>query len=80
MAMPWPASSESSRCTSAFVPDVDAAGGLVDDQQLRVGGQPLGEDDLLLVAAAQRAGLGVERGGLDLELARPGAGRGVLGA
>ena len=35
--------------------DVDAAGRLVDDQQFRVGGQPLGQHDLLLVAAGQGA-------------------------
>ena len=34
--------------------DVDAARRLVDDEQLRVGRQPLGEHDLLLVAARQR--------------------------
>ena len=36
-------------------PDVDAAGRLVEDQQPRLRGQPLGEDDLLLVAARQCA-------------------------
>ena len=51
--------------------DVDAAGGLVDDQQLRVGGQPLGDDDLLLVAAAHGGGLHVQRVGLDLEAVGP---------
>ena len=51
--------------------DVDAAGGLVDDQQPRLGGQPLGDDDLLLVAAAHRGGVHVERVGLHLEASRP---------
>ena len=35
--------------------DVDAAGRLVDDEHPRAGGQPLGQHDLLLVAAGQRA-------------------------
>ena len=35
--------------------DVDAAGRLVHDQDLRVGLQPLAEDDLLLVAAGELA-------------------------
>ena len=30
---------------------VDAAGGLVQDQEVGVGGQPAGQDDLLLVAS-----------------------------
>ena len=34
--------------------DVDAAGRFVEDQQARLRGQPLGQDDLLLVAARQR--------------------------
>ena len=51
--------------------DVDAAGGLVDDQQLGIGGQPLGDDDLLLVAAAHRGRGHVERAGLHLQAARP---------
>jgi hypothetical protein len=34
--------------------DVDAAGRLVQDQLLGVGGQPAGDDHLLLLAAAQR--------------------------
>ena len=33
--------------------DIDAAGRLVDDQQLAIPGQPFGEGDLLLIAAAQ---------------------------
>ena len=50
--------------------DVDAARGLVEDQDLRVRRQPAGEDDLLLVAAAQVADqlVGVRR--RDLEQAR----------
>ena len=60
--------------------DVDAARGLVDDQQLGLGGQPLGDDHLLLVAAAHRGRGHVEGAGLDLELGGPRAGRPVLGA
>ena len=60
--------------------DVDAAGGLVDDQQLGLGGQPLGDDDLLLVAAAHRGRVHVEGAGLHLEPRRPGPGGLVLGA
>ena len=58
--------------------DVDAPGGLVDDQQLGVGGQPLGDDDLLLVAAAHRGRGHVERAGLHLQAPGPGAGGPVL--
>ena len=58
--------------------DVDAAGGLVDDQQPGIGGQPLGDDDLLLVAAAHRGRGHVERAGLHLQASGPGAGGPVL--
>ena len=34
-------------------PDVDAPGGLVQDQEVGVGGQPPGQDGLLLVAAGE---------------------------
>jgi hypothetical protein len=34
-------------------PHVDAAGGLVEDEQLGLGEEPLGEDDLLLVATGE---------------------------
>ena len=45
--------------------DVDAAGRLVEDEQLRLGGQPAGEQHLLLVAAAEGRDrlLGVRRAG-----------------
>ena len=36
--------------------DVDALGRLVEQQHARLGRQPLGDDDLLLVAAAERVG------------------------
>ena len=36
---------------------VDAAGGLVQQQDLRLGQQPAADDDLLLVAAGERADL-----------------------
>ena len=43
--------------------DVDAARRLVDDQDLRAGGEPLAEHDLLLVAARQEAdGVGAAGG------------------
>ena len=45
--------------------DVDAAGRLVEDQHLRLGHHPLGEHDLLLVAAGEVPGLGHDVGGLD---------------
>ena len=48
--------------------DVDAAGRLVEDQQARLRGQPFGEDDLLLVAARQRADHLLDAGHLDVEL------------
>ena len=48
--------------------DVDAAGRLVEDEQARLGGQPLGQDDLLLVAARQRADHLLDAGHLDVEL------------
>src|SRR5215217_3491986 len=50
--------------------DVDPARGLVEDQDLRIGRQPLGEHDLLLVAARQRLGGLSEAGGLDLQALR----------
>ena len=34
--------------------DVDAGGGFVHDQHVRVGAEPLGDDDLLLVAAGEQ--------------------------
>ena len=48
--------------------DVDAAGRLVEDEQPRLGRQPLGQDDLLLVAARQRADHLLDAGHLDVEL------------
>ena len=41
---------------------VDAAGGFVQQQHLRLGQQPAADDDLLLVAAGQRADLGLLAG------------------
>src|ERR687896_777467 len=51
-------------------PDVDPAGRLVEDQDLRVGREPLRDHDLLLVAARERANGDLEAGGLDLEPVR----------
>jgi hypothetical protein len=48
-----------------FRADVDAAGRLVEDENLRVAQHPFGEHDLLLVAAAQRLDPGRERRRLD---------------
>ena len=47
--------------------DVDAAGGLVEQQDPAAVQQPAGEDDLLLVAAGQGARLAVHAGGADVE-------------
>src|SRR4051812_16737867 len=60
--------------------DVDAAGGLVDDQQLRVRGQPLGEHDLLLVAARQEADGIAEAVELDAQALGPVGSHRALGA
>ena len=46
---------------------VDAAGGLVEDQHARLHGQPLAQDDLLLVSAGQVHDAAVDRGRLDAE-------------
>ena len=48
--------------------DVDAAGGLVEDQDPRPGGQPLGQDDLLLVAAGEGPDQLVDAGHPHVEL------------
>ena len=52
-------------------PDVDATRRLVDDEQLGLGREPLGEHDLLLVAAAQPLHALLEPGVLELELLGP---------
>ena len=49
--------------------DVDAARRLVEDQDLRVGEQPAGEDRLLLVAARELADRLAQRGEPDAQLA-----------
>ena len=59
---------------------VDALGGLVEQQHLGVAAQPPGQDDLLLVAARQRAHLLVLRRRPDEEPADGVAGVGVGGA
>ena len=53
--------------------DVDAAGGLVDDQQLGVGGQPLGETTFCWLPPLMVVACDVEGAGLHLEPAGPGA-------
>ena len=50
--------------------DVDADGGLVDDQDLDAGGEPFGDADLLLVAAGEIADELGERGRADFQLRR----------
>jgi hypothetical protein len=55
--------------------DVDAAGRLVDDQDVGAGGEPLSEHHLLLVAAAQRHRAGGGRGRLDPQFADPPCGQ-----
>ena len=47
--------------------DVDAAGGLIQDQQIRLRHQPAGDDGLLLVAAGEVANQLLRRGDLDLQ-------------
>ena len=49
-------------------PDVDAVRRLVEDEDARLGGEPLGEHDLLLVAAGQAAHRLRRRRGLDPQL------------
>ena len=49
--------------------DVDALGRLVEDDDLRLRRQPFGDDDLLLVAAGQRADILAERGCPQVEAA-----------
>ena len=48
--------------------DVDAAGGFVEDENLRLGGEPAGDDDLLLVAAGEGADALLHRRGADAEV------------
>ena len=48
-------------------PHVEAAGRLIEQQQMRVGCKPLGEDDLLLISAAQRADGLMTAGDLDAQ-------------
>ena len=60
--------------------DVDAAGGLVEQEDLRLDQEPAGEDALLLVAAREAGDRDVAAGRLDRQLLdRPGDGA-VLGA
>src|SRR5918992_1616478 len=54
----------------ALRPDVDPAGRLAEDQDLRVGREPLRDHDLLLVAARERADGDLQAGGPDLEPVR----------
>ena len=67
-ATPWSRCSTIRRCTNSIEPDVEAAGRLAGDQQLVLAPELPGQDDLLLVAAGQRADRGVHRGGADVEL------------
>ncbi len=58
---------------SCLAGDVDAARGLVEDQQARLGGQPARHQALLLVAARQRADGRVDAGALLMPSARDAA-------
>ena len=60
--------------------DVDADGRLVDDQDVGVGGEPLGDRHLLLVAAGEVADGLRERRRADLERVDEGLDRAGLGA
>ena len=51
-----------------FRADVDALGGLVEDENFGLRGEPAGQRDLLLIAAGERAGFGVNGGRLHLQL------------
>ena len=57
MITPLPASAKSRIMLDdlALCADVDAGRGLVHDQDPRLGAEPLGDDDLLLVAARELA-------------------------
>ena len=59
--------------------DVDAAGRVVQDEDPRLGHQPLGDDDLLLVAAREGLDRDVDRGRLDGEALGELEGLGELG-
>ena len=59
--------------------DVDAARRLVDDQQRRLAGEPLGEHDLLLVAARERPGRVAQAPVAQLQPRRPLAREAALG-
>ena len=50
-----------------FGADVDAAGGFIDDEQPAAAGEPLGDDDFLLVSAGHGGDGGGEGGGFDAE-------------
>ena len=78
-ATPRPASSLSSRWTSALVPTSMPRVGSSTISSLRLGGEPLGQHDLLLVAAREEAGRVVEPVELQLQARRPLARQRVLG-
>src|SRR5262249_13851102 len=59
--------------------DIDAARWLVQDEELRLVGEPLAQHDLLLVAAGKLAGDLFERTGLDREALDAVTGEPVLG-
>ena len=48
--------------------DIDAAGGFIDDEEIALAREPLGEGDFLLVAAAETGDGSIEAGGFDAEL------------
>ena len=79
-ATPWPASSLISRWTSAFVPTSMPRVGSSTISTFGLGGEPLAEHDLLLVAARERADGVAEAVVLELQPRGPLLGQRVLGA
>ena len=78
-ALPALASSRTSVMISDFEPMSMPGGRLVEHQDVGLGREPLGDHDLLLVAARERAHGVIARGGLDRE-ARDLLGRSVARA
>ena len=80
MARPWDGQPADQLVDLGLGADVDAAGGLVEQQDLGLDQEPAGEDALLLVAAREAGDRNVAAGRLDRQLLdRPGHGA-ILGA